>query len=65
MYVDNQSEKSRLHKRTKYIDIRYYYIRDNFKEGGMFSLEYVSNEKKLVNIQTNFTNTIPRNLDNC
>lgn len=60
-YVDNQSairmvKNPVLHKRSKHIDIRYHFIRDEFKKEN-FSLDYVRTDDQVADI---FTKAIPR-----
>lgn len=61
MYADNQSairlvKNPEFHKKSKHIDVRYHYVREQYSEGN-FMLEYVSSEDQLADI---ITKPIPR-----
>lgn len=56
IYADNQSairlvKNPEFHKRTKHIDIKYHYIREQYEEG-KFILEYVKSKDQLSDIMT-------------
>jgi len=54
--VDNQSaiklvKNPEFHKRTKHIDVRYYFIRELY-ENGIVNIQYVESEKQIADILT-------------
>lgn len=60
-FMDNQSairlvKNPVLHKRSKHIDIRYHFVREQFKEE-KFSLDYVRTDDQVADI---FTKAIPK-----
>lgn len=60
-YMDNQSairlvKNPEFHKRSKHIDIKYHFIRENYKEK-QFQLEYMKTEDQIADI---FTKALPK-----
>lgn len=61
LFMDNQSairliKNPEFHKRTKHIDVRYHYIREQFEEHS-FNLEFVSTHEQSGDI---FTKALPK-----
>lgn len=59
--MDNQSairliKNPEFHRRTKHIDVRYHYIRENF-EKDLFKIEFVSTNEQSADI---FTKALPK-----
>lgn len=62
LYMDNQSaikliKNPVFHKRSKYIDIRYHYIRDKYEQQD-FLLEYINTNDQVADL---LTKPLPRN----
>jgi len=56
LQVDNQSaikliKNPEFHKRTKHIDVRYYFVRELYEEGKI-GVEYVATQEQLADIMT-------------
>lgn len=56
LYIDNQSaiqliKDLRYHCKTKHIDIKYKFIRDNYNNG-LFAIEYVQSSEQQADILT-------------
>lgn len=59
--MDNQSairlvKNPEFHKRSKHIEIRYHFIREQF-EKGFFNLDYIASNKMMADI---LTKSLPR-----
>jgi len=57
LYIDNQNairlvKNPKFHKRTKQIDVRYYFVREKYEDGLFQPAQYIGTEDQITDILT-------------